>query len=50
MSQKEDYYNTLGISKTADDATIKKRIDGWPSSTTRIPMPGTQGLNKNLKR
>ena len=24
MSQKEDYYNTLGISKTADDATIKK--------------------------
>lgn len=24
MSQKEDYYKTLGISKTADDATIKK--------------------------
>lgn len=38
---KRDYYEVLGVSKTADAAAIKKHTGNWRKNTIRIPMQET---------
>ena len=39
MAAKRDYYDVLGISRSADKERSKEHIVNWPRNTTRIPMP-----------
>ncbi len=36
MADKRDYYEVLGVDKSADDATLKKHIVSWPRSIIRM--------------
>ena len=39
MADKRDYYEVLGVSRDADDATIKRHTVSLQKNTTRISIP-----------
>ena len=46
MGNKRDYYEVLGVSKTADEAAIKN----WPKNTILIQMQGIPMQSRSLRR
>ncbi len=50
MSEKRDYYEVLGISRSADSAAIKKHIGNWRKNITRITMQEIRQQKKSLRR
>ena len=49
MESKRDYYEVLGVSKTADEAQLKKHIENWRKSIIRIQMPEMLMQSRCLK-
>lgn len=50
MASKRDYYEVLGVKKTATDAEIKEHIEPWRRNTTRTRILAMRQLQRSLKR
>ena len=50
MAEKRDYYEVLGVDKSATDQDLKRLIVSWLKSITRTPILVIKKPKRNLKR